>query len=256
MKVLLFFLCFWVRAALAFPELSGQVVDDAGILNAAEKGRLQKMLSEPAKAQVVVATLASLEGKEIEEYGYQLGRYWGIGEKGKDNGVLILLAPNERQMRIEVGYGMEGVLTDALSSQIIQTRMIPLAREGDYAGALLSGTKAVLEVIDTGEMPYIKLGASNEELSPEVIVVFIVIILLWGFILTPLVLTISLLFVKNQAYRKKVKKILKWYKRVTLFSGGSLQISGFSKRGGSFHGGSGFRGGGGSFGGGGSSGRW
>ena len=83
----------------------------------------------------MVVTVTSLQGLPIEEYGYQLGRHWGIGQKGKDNGALLIVAPEEREVRIEVGYGLEGELTDAQSRTIIETRILPHFRQGDFRPA-------------------------------------------------------------------------------------------------------------------------
>ena len=106
-------------SSLTFPRLTGRVVDEAGILDAATRAELtQKLADLEAKStdQLVVVTLRSLQGTSIEDYGYQLGRAWQIGQKGKNNGVLLIVAPNERKVRIEVGYGLEGTLTDAITS--------------------------------------------------------------------------------------------------------------------------------------------
>ncbi len=97
--------------------------------------------------QIVVATLKSLQGYEIEDYGYQLGRAWGIGQKGKNNGALIIVAPTEHKVRIEVGYGLEGDLTDAKSRVIIDQYMKPDFKKGDYNAGVLEGTKAVLATL-------------------------------------------------------------------------------------------------------------
>jgi uncharacterized protein len=97
--------------------------------------------------QVVVVTLESLQGYEIEDFGYQLGRHWGIGQEGKDNGVLLVVAPTERKVRIEVGYGLEGTLTDALSHEIIETRILPAFKKGDYAAGIGRGTEDILDVL-------------------------------------------------------------------------------------------------------------
>src|SRR6516162_1171382 len=104
--------------ALTFPELTGRVVDDAGILDPATKAGLERKLAEfetKTTGQLVVVTLKSLQGTSIEDYGYQLGRHWQIGQKEKNTGALLIVAPNERKVRIEVGYGFEGTLTDAVS---------------------------------------------------------------------------------------------------------------------------------------------
>ena len=104
------------QAALDFPSLSGRVVDEAGILSDGTKSQLTALLAEHERQtgnQVVVATLKDLRGTSIEDYGYQLGRYWGIGQKDKNNGALIIVSPKTHDVRIEVGYGLEGALTDA-----------------------------------------------------------------------------------------------------------------------------------------------
>ena len=111
------------HAALTFPALTGRVVDDAHILSPDTVQRLTGLLAAHEKStgeQVVVVTLPSLQGTTIEDYGYQLGRYWGIGQKGKNTGALLIVAPKERKVRIEVGYGLEGAIPDATSERVIQ----------------------------------------------------------------------------------------------------------------------------------------
>src|SRR5579862_2174307 len=118
-----------------FPPLTGRVVDDAGVLDASTQSRLTDMLAAHERAtgeQVVVVTLASLQGFSIEDFGYQLGRYWGIGQRGKNNGVLLIVAPKERKVRIEVGYGLEGTLTDATSRWIIENDILPSFKRDDF----------------------------------------------------------------------------------------------------------------------------
>ena len=109
-----------------FPKLSGRVTDAAGVLPpetvAALEGKL-KALEDSTGTQLVVATVPDLQGYEIDEYGYQLGRAWGIGQKGTNTGAILLVAPAQRKLRIEVGYGLEGVLTDAVSSRIVRQTM-------------------------------------------------------------------------------------------------------------------------------------
>ncbi|MEA2971003.1 MAG: uncharacterized protein QOE78_4264, partial [Alphaproteobacteria bacterium] len=119
--------------ALDFPVLTGRVVDDAGILDAGTRAALTQKLDEfEAKTsdQLVVVTLKSLQGTSVEDFGVQLGRHWQIGQKGKNNGVLLIVAPNERKVRIEVGYGLEGALTDAVSRLIIENAITPRFRAG------------------------------------------------------------------------------------------------------------------------------
>ena len=128
--------------ALTFPELTGRVVDDAGILDPATKAALERKLAEfetKTTGQLVVVTLKSLQGTSIEDYGYQLGRHWQIGQKEKNTGALLIVAPNERKVRIEVGYGFEGTLTDAVSKLIIENSIIPRLRVNDLGVALGHG---------------------------------------------------------------------------------------------------------------------
>lgn len=137
-------------AALSFPPLTGRVVDQAGLLTPRERARLTETLrahEEKTRTQVVVVTLASLQGTTIEDYGYQLGRHWGIGQKDKDTGVLLIVAPSERRVRIEVGYGHEGTLTDAASKLIIENVIIPAFRSGQFGPGILAGTEAIVQVL-------------------------------------------------------------------------------------------------------------
>ena len=137
-------------AALSFPALSGRVVDDADILSSSTRDTLTRLLAEHEKQtgnQVVVVTLKSLQGSTIEQYGYQLGRAWGIGIKGKNNGALLIVSPNTHDVRIEVGYGLEGLLTDAQSKLIIENVMLPSFRKGDSDGGVLNGTITTLKAL-------------------------------------------------------------------------------------------------------------
>lgn len=162
--------------ALCFPALTGRVVDDAHILSLQTQRQLTTLLQSETKHQVVVVTLASLEEKSIEDYGYQLGRHWGIGEKGNDNGVLLIIAPNEKQVRIEVGYGLEGVLTDALSS-IILKNMTPALQESNYNQAALIGAQQILKVIQNETFK-----AHPSEEIPTPIAIILTCLVLWLFI--------------------------------------------------------------------------
>jgi uncharacterized protein len=135
-------------AAPSFPPLTGRVVDDAHVLSPEIQAELtQKLAALEAKTgdQLVVVTLPSLQGLEISDYGYQLGRAWGIGQKGKNTGALFLVAPDEKKVRVEVGYGLEPVLTDAVSSVILNTQVLPRFREGDIPGGVVAGTDALVQ---------------------------------------------------------------------------------------------------------------
>jgi uncharacterized protein len=137
-------------AAPQFPPLTGRVVDDARLLSPDQRQQIAGWLAQfetATKRQVVVATVSSLQGYAIEDYGYQLGRFWGIGEKDKNTGAILLVAPSERKVRIEVGYGLEGELTDAICSTIINQDILPAFRQGKYGEGIVAGTAAVLQAL-------------------------------------------------------------------------------------------------------------
>jgi uncharacterized protein len=131
-----------------FPKLTGRVVDDAHLLSPEQVAQLTQLSAEVEQAssrQFVVATIPDLQGYEITDYGYQLLRTWGIGQKDANNGIILIVAPNERKVRVEVGYGLEPIMTDALSSQIINQTIVPKFKAGDMAGGIVAGAQAIAE---------------------------------------------------------------------------------------------------------------
>jgi len=152
------FFCIGVAAwaAPTFPELSGRVVDQAGLLTPDQEqslSELSKTIEDNSTAQVVVVTLKSLDGYDIADYGYQLGRHWKIGHKGKDNGLLIIIAPHEHKIRIEVGYGLEGIITDAEAHELIQSQLIPHFKQQDVFGGInntMNEIKSIVSNENTG----------------------------------------------------------------------------------------------------------
>ena len=133
-----------------FPELTGRVVDQAGVLRSStEQAIAEQLRAHEAETtnQVVVVTLRSLQGQTIEDFGHELGMHWRIGQAGRDNGVLLIVAPNEREVRIEVGIGLEGTLTDRLAQTIIDSEMLPAFRRGDLEGGVRAGTDGILAAI-------------------------------------------------------------------------------------------------------------
>jgi uncharacterized protein len=137
-------------SAQTFPKLTGRVVDDAHLLNPAQVTDLtakSQALETQTGRQLVIATVTSLQGRPIEDYGYQLGRAWGIGQKGKDNGVILLVAPTEHKVRVEVGYGATPFLTDAMSGLIIRQAILPRFKQNppDYGGGIEAGTDALVK---------------------------------------------------------------------------------------------------------------
>jgi len=138
--------------AVTFPPLTGRVVDQANILSAREQDALESKLAEletKSGIQLVVATVNSLQGQEIEPYANELFRTWKLGEKAKNNGALLLVAPNEHRVRIEVGYGLEGTLTDALSKVIIANAIAPRFKVGDFDGGVSRGVDDIITVLTT-----------------------------------------------------------------------------------------------------------
>jgi uncharacterized protein len=134
-------------ATPTFPPLTGRVVDDAHVLSPQTQADLTAKLAaleQKTSRQLVVVTLPSLGGDEIEDYGYKLLRTWGIGQKATNNGALFIIVPSEHKVRIEVGYGLEPILTDALSSVILQRAVLPKFRTGDVQGGIVDGTDALI----------------------------------------------------------------------------------------------------------------
>ncbi len=137
--------------ALDFPELTGRVVDQAGVMSQASRDEItakSQALEQQSGIQLVVATIKSLEGGDIETYANELFRTWKLGQAQKNNGVLLLVAPNEHKVRIEVGYGLEGTLTDALSSVIISSAIIPQFKSGDFSGGIERGVDGIISVLN------------------------------------------------------------------------------------------------------------
>jgi uncharacterized protein len=133
--------------AQTFPKLTGRVVDTADMLSPADEAALDSKLAgleQSTSRQLVVATVPDLQGYPIEDYGYKLGRAWGIGQKGANNGLVLLVAKQEHKIRIEVGYGLEPVITDALSGEIIADKITPAFKRDDYAGGINAGVDALI----------------------------------------------------------------------------------------------------------------
>ncbi|MDQ0839647.1 TPM domain-containing protein [Sphingomonas faeni] len=135
-------------SAQALPKFTGFVVDAANVIPPDQEAALTKRLDDLQKAtgnQLVVATVPDLDGYPIEDYGNALIRSWGVGLKDANNGAILLVAPNDRKVRIEVGYGLEPVLTDAFSSVVINQQILPRFKAGDIPGGIVAGTNAVAD---------------------------------------------------------------------------------------------------------------
>ncbi|MET0274082.1 MAG: TPM domain-containing protein [Phenylobacterium sp.] len=240
-----------------FPPLTGRVVDDANVLSAATEQKLDGELAQleaQTGHQLVVATVPDLQGYEIEDYGYQLGRAWKLGRKGEDDGAILLVAPKERKVRIEVGYGLEPVLTDALSSVILQTRVLPQFREGRMEQGIVDGAEAVIQQLALPE------GEAKAQVAQAAQVTHVDA---RGFAGIPIIVVVIIIFwilggiLRGFGGRRGRGGGLWWLLPLLLSSSsrGGGGGRGWGGGGGGF-GGGGFSGGGGSFGGGGSSGSW
>jgi uncharacterized protein len=248
---ILFFVLSVPALALTFPPLTGRVVDDAGILDAGTRAALtQKLADFEAKTsdQLVVVTLKSLQGTSIEDYGVQLGRQWQIGQKEKNNGVLLIVAPNDRKVRIDVGYGLEGALTDAVSKLIIENAILPRFRAGDFAGGIARGVDDIISVLSGDAEEWKRQAAKRPEASDggSVLVILLAIAIIF-FIFWLMSGPPS----AGAQRRRGGQGPIVWLPGSG--SGSSWDSGGGFSGGG---GGGGFSGGGGSFGGGGASGSW
>lgn len=257
-------LCTIVLAAPVYPELTGRIVDNANLLNAADRAQIEtelQALEATSTDQVAVVTVPSLEGYAIEEYGIGLARKWAIGQKDKDNGILLIVAPNERKVRIEVGRRLEPMMTDTMATLIIQNAILSQFRSGDFSAGIRDGVRDIKAVL-LGDAEEVKRRAivkrtPEDELAPYIdllIFALIVGIILWQMRraavaqreweqnLTP-------------EQRRQYEKERRRNRSVVVLPGGSSDWGG-GWSGGSGSSGGGWSGGGGSFGGGGASGDW
>lgn len=140
-----------VAWAVNFPSPQGRVNDFAGVLDAGTKAALEAIIQEvdqKTTAEIAVVTVQSLEGLTVEDYANRLFQKWGIGKKGKDNGVLLLVAIQDRKMRIEVGYGLEALLPDGLAGEILREQLRPAFKSGNYSKGILDGVHSVAQIIE------------------------------------------------------------------------------------------------------------
>ena len=275
-------------SAQTFPALTGRVVDDAGMLSEGTRALLTRELAElEAKTtrQLVVVTVKSLEGRTIEDYGVRLGRAWGIGQRGKNNGALLIVAPNERKVRIEVGYGLEGDLPDAVAKVIIEERILPNFRQGNMVGGVVGGTESIIQVLSGDSAQWRRRAAhahptflgrvmgfvlesvfSVGGFFASILLVFLLgailslISLAWLRVCLPAIVAvgIALGLMSKDRRRWLARRQAKWhFLKLTDSDGkGSVGSSGWSWSSAVSVAGGSFSGGGGSFGGGGASGSW
>ncbi len=240
--------------AFDFPQLTGRIVDQANIIPFSTRTQIESKLvalEDKSGIQLVVATVPSLQGSDIESFAVDLARAWKLGEAKKNNGLLLLVAPNERKVRVEVGYGLEGTMTDALSSVIIQSAIIPKFRAGDFPGGVSAGVDAIIDALTVDSGEWQKRSKVRVDQQPDLIDQ-----------LLPFIIFLLFCFIVYSMIRNARGNTGRWVRRgnQTIFIPSSP--SGWSSGGGGWSSGSGssdsggFSGGGGSFGGGGASGSW
>ena len=248
--------------------MTGRVVDQANIIpddrEAALVQRLEQLQRQSSR-QLVIATIANLESHPIEDYGYRLGRHWGIGQSEANNGILLIIAPNERRVRIEVGYGLEPIMTDALSTRIINDEILARFRQNDVPGGIEAGANAIIAQLaappEAAEQRALEAERARQNEGgraggfPFEIIVWLVIL---GFFVVP-----AIIGAVSPSHRRRRRRygadVIPWGvgwgggSSSSSWGGSSWGGGGGSSWGG---GGGGFSGGGGSFGGGGASGGW
>lgn len=236
------------------PKKQTSLYDYANLMSPQEQQALERNLvrySDSTSTQIVVVTLTSIGSNDIAMFGAELGEKWGIGQDGKDNGILVLVAKNERKTNISTGYGVEHLLTDALSRRIIEQIINPQFKTGNFYGGLDQGTQAIFKIM-TGEYKADPTKSSNGDESAKIKALLVIIVLVLFFVFRN----------KNKGGGKGGRRGLDSSDILTaiLFSsmGRSSGFGGGSSSGGFGGGGGGFSGGfgGGSFGGGGASGGW
>jgi uncharacterized protein len=240
-------------AAQTFPPLTGRVVDGAKLLSPQQVQQLTDLSAQVEAAsarQLVVATIPDLQGYAIEDYGYRLGRAWKIGQAEANNGIILLVAPKDRKVRIEVGYGLEPIMTDALSSVIINQTILPRFRDGDMAGGIVAGTQAIAEQMklpleaaeQRARAAAAKKAKRQDSAGDWMVAAF------WIMVVVIVVLPMMFGRARGTRYRGGIAPVVIW---------GGDNDGGWGGGGwGGGGGGGGFSGGGGSFGGGGASGGW
>ena len=267
-------------AQLAVPPLTARVTDQTGTLTREQQAGLERMLQEfeaRKGTQIAVLMVASTKPEPIEQYALRVGEQWKIGRKKVDDGAILVVAKDDRALRIEIGYGLEGVLNDATASRIIREVIVPRFREGDFYGGINAGLDRMMRLIDGEPLPAPQKSASPaaEGGWMQLLPMLLIVALIGGGILRAMFGRFL-----GAAATGGVVGFLAWTLAGTLlialiaalfafiftlgggggrryygggFPGGGI---GFPRGGGGWGGGGGFRGGGGSFGGGGASGRW
>jgi len=258
------------QAQQAVPALSARVIDQTGTLSSSEVASLDQVLSAFEKkkgSQLAVLIVKTTAPESIEQYGIRVADQWKLGRKKIDDGAILIIAKADRTLRIEVGYGLEGALTDATSKRIIDDIIVPRFKQQDFYGGVVAGVQAIIAVVDGEPLP---LPAKNDQFAEDDVfqllpVVFIAALILGG------IMRAILGRMKGALVTGGFIAVMAWFilgaislALVAGFVAFIIALSGFGIGGGGFGsgsgggrgGGGGFRGGGGGFGGGGSSGRW
>jgi uncharacterized protein len=279
-------LALWTTAAQAFevPYLSGRIVDQAQLLDEAREEALTmrlERLERETGAQLVVLTLPSLDGLSVEDASIQVVETWKLGRADADDGVLLLVAPTERKLRIEVGYGLEGAIPDARARRIVDHAIVPLFKSGDFPAGIEAGISEIEKAVrgEADSLPQSAGGDSSDPRGDGCFVLFFLAFMVpfvWAAIatrggsgwflmlfLTPFFAGFSMPFIDHPGIVSGLWLVLATIARILLPKRWQVEPSKSSGRGSSFGGGGGwsgggggFSGGGGSFGGGGASGGW
>ncbi|CAN5226161.1 hypothetical protein BH10PSE14_BH10PSE14_39340 [soil metagenome] len=249
--------------AQTFPPLTGRVVDAAKLLSPAQVAQLDQLsaqIEQASSRQLVVATIPDLQGYPIEDYGYRLGRAWNIGQKGANNGIILIVAPNERKVRIEVGYGLEPIMTDAMSSLIMNDTILPRFKAGDMPGGIIAGANAIgqqmtlplEEAEQKAKQAATAAPAHRASKTSPIAVIF------WIIVIVVIILPMAFGGARGRRHRSGLGEAILWGSVLSNLGSGRSSGSSWSSGGGDWGGGGGggFSGGGGSFGGGGASGSW
>lgn len=241
------------HADIALPQLKGRITDEANLISAEDRAAIEAQLTaleQKSTDQVAVVTVNSLQGAAIEDFGLELGRKWGIGQKDKDNGIVLIVAPNERKVRIEVGRRLESQMTDAMSNIIIQNGILPAFRRGDFSGGIRAGVRDINDVL-LGDEEAVKDRAKGGLPGPGLDDESMILIAIWLAILA---------FIIYQQYKQaqQMPADIRRGRRQRRYGNGGqvIIIPGGSGGWSSGDSGGGWSGGGGDFGGGGSSGSW
>jgi uncharacterized protein len=257
------FTCSFATRAFAreVPPLEGRVNDRAGVLSPDARQQLEQKLAHYEQSsghQFVVLTLKTLSGDVLEDFSIRVAQAWKLGKKGKDDGLLLLVVTDDRKARVEVGYGLEGNITDAFSSRVIRNLLAPAFRKGDYAGGIDQGLSALMVAASDGqvELPDSAAREPRRQPSPGGVLGAIVAFLALGPLFIGLFVALRLMNRSGRGHGfggPAAWSSHSWSSGYGGYGGGGF---GGGSRGGGFGGGGGFSGGGGSFGGGGASGSW